>query len=179
MRTCTLEGCSKRHEAHGWCDMHYARWKRTGDPLGLVTAPRGTAIDGFGYRKYAGKLEHISVAEKAFGGPLPKGSIVHHVDENKTNNTPTNLVVCSRAYHKLIHQRTDAMNACGNPSWRKCKICGRYSQKDELSGFGNVGTSGYHNTCRRDQYALKKAISDGYEVPGAHIVKKDRLEIKG
>lgn len=29
-----------------------------------------------------------------------------------------------------------------------------------------------------DKILIKKAISDGYEVPGAHIVKKDRLEIK-
>jgi len=29
-----------------------------------------------------------------------------------------------------------------------------------------------------DKILIKKAISDGYQVPGAHIVKKDRLEIK-
>lgn len=29
-----------------------------------------------------------------------------------------------------------------------------------------------------DKTLIKKAIKDGYEVPGAHIVKKDRLEIK-
>ena len=29
-----------------------------------------------------------------------------------------------------------------------------------------------------DKVLIKKAINDGYEVPGAHIVKKDRLEIK-
>jgi len=32
--------------------------------------------------------------------------------------------------------------------------------------------------CEPDKILIKKAISDGYEVPGAHIVKKDRLEIK-
>jgi hypothetical protein len=29
-----------------------------------------------------------------------------------------------------------------------------------------------------DKVLIKKAIKDGYEVPGAHVVKKDRLEIK-
>ena len=29
-----------------------------------------------------------------------------------------------------------------------------------------------------DKSLIKKAIKDGYEVPGAHVVKKDRLEIK-
>lgn len=31
--------------------------------------------------------------------------------------------------------------------------------------------------CEPDKVLIKKAINDGYEVPGAHIVKKDRLEI--
>lgn len=29
-----------------------------------------------------------------------------------------------------------------------------------------------------DKSLIKKAIADGYDVPGAHVVKKDRLEIK-
>jgi len=32
--------------------------------------------------------------------------------------------------------------------------------------------------CEPDKVLINKAINDGYEVPGAHIVKKDRLEIK-
>lgn len=32
--------------------------------------------------------------------------------------------------------------------------------------------------CEPDKVLIKKAINDGYEVPGANIVKKDRLEIK-
>lgn len=32
--------------------------------------------------------------------------------------------------------------------------------------------------CEPDKVLIKKAINDGYEVPGAHVVKKDRLEIK-
>lgn len=32
--------------------------------------------------------------------------------------------------------------------------------------------------CEPDKVLIKTAINDGYEVPGAHVVKKDRLEIK-
>lgn len=31
-RTCSIEGCEKRHVARGWCGMHYQRWKVYGDP---------------------------------------------------------------------------------------------------------------------------------------------------
>lgn len=28
--TCSIDGCGKVHAARGWCQMHYARWKRNG-----------------------------------------------------------------------------------------------------------------------------------------------------
>ncbi len=39
-RTCTIEGCERRHKAHGWCEAHYARWKRLGDPGPVDVLPR-------------------------------------------------------------------------------------------------------------------------------------------
>lgn len=159
MKTCTVDGCNGAHEARGMCEKHYARWKRHGAPV-LVTSERGTSVNAHGYRNFAGRLEHIAVAEKALGKTLPSGAIVHHMDYNKTNNAPRNLLVCSRAYHRIIHQRTDAYNACGHADWRKCSICGEYSPKEALSGFGATGTSGYHNACRREKYRQSKARSE-------------------
>lgn len=31
-RTCSIEGCGRRHYSRGWCKLHLERWKRTGDP---------------------------------------------------------------------------------------------------------------------------------------------------
>ena len=36
-RSCQVPGCSEPHEAHGYCDTHYRRWKRTGSVV--ATAP--------------------------------------------------------------------------------------------------------------------------------------------
>lgn len=33
MKVCKEIDCENRHYARGWCVMHYARWKRHGDPL--------------------------------------------------------------------------------------------------------------------------------------------------
>lgn len=32
-RTCSADGCAQPHEARGWCNVHYLRWYRNGDPL--------------------------------------------------------------------------------------------------------------------------------------------------
>lgn len=72
--------------------------------------------------------EHVLVAEGVFGKPLPKQAVVHHVDENRANNVPSNLVVCQdQAYHKLIHRRTVAYRATGDANARRCVLCHRWS----------------------------------------------------
>jgi hypothetical protein len=147
MKTCSIQGCNDKHEARSWCQKHYARWKRFGDPLALLTAERGTAVNADGYRVFAGKGEHILVAEKAMGKRLPNGAVVHHVDENRLNNAPSNLVVCSRAYHILIHARMKAMAACGNPNWRHCYYCKRYDDPANMY-VSPQGRVNYHSACR-------------------------------
>ena len=36
-RVCSVDGCEARHKARGWCDTHYRRWYREGDPEALTT----------------------------------------------------------------------------------------------------------------------------------------------
>lgn len=31
-RICSVDGCPRPHKAHGWCDTHYRRWLKRGDP---------------------------------------------------------------------------------------------------------------------------------------------------
>lgn len=38
--TCTIDGCDRPTKARGWCSLHYKRWTRHGDPLGVVQ-PKG------------------------------------------------------------------------------------------------------------------------------------------
>ena len=41
--TCTIAGCSRRHRCLGYCEAHYRRYRRYGDPLGQPT--RDTYVD--------------------------------------------------------------------------------------------------------------------------------------
>ncbi len=44
---CKIDGCNKPVIARGWCENHYRRWKRHGDPETMVKTARGEALDYF------------------------------------------------------------------------------------------------------------------------------------
>jgi hypothetical protein len=127
--------------------------RRTGG-LKITRRPNGTgAIGKNGYldMRIDGRRvnEHILVAERALGKPLPKGSVVHHANQNKLDNRPNNLAIFpNEAYHKLIHMRMAARDICGNPDWRKCWICGKWDEPSTLLGT-NGRPQRWHSVCAR------------------------------
>ena len=110
-----------------------------------------------GRRRY--QREHILIAEKAFGGKLPKKCEVHHA-HNKSDNT--RLVICQdAAYHKLLHVRARALSECGDANKKKCKYCKRYDNianmycyVSKLSG----GIQAYHRQCRNTYLGDRKKL---------------------
>lgn len=104
--------------------------------------------------------EHILLAEKVLGKPLPKGAVVHHADGNSFNNTLTNLVICpDRAYHNLLHARMRALAVCGHADWRKCSYCKEYDNPENMviqKHYGRPieGNSMMHKQCKLDYMKL-------------------------
>lgn len=174
MKICSVDGCEKVAICKGWCDGHYSRWKKSGDvneslPLGGHRKKgTGTIHDGYLRFNVNGKLvrQHVMLAEKALGRPLPPGAQVHHVDENKQNNGPWNLVLCpDDAYHKLLHLRQRAIDECGNANFRKCQFCHRWC---DPSGMRLNNRMFHHVECRRldnaRRVAAKKELQNGLHV---------------
>ena len=117
---CSIVGCNSKVHGLGLCNRHYKRMINNGSPLSLRIRKAGMGtphISGYWVHKINGKsiLRHILVAEKALGKSLPVGAEVHHVDLDRSNDNPSNLVICqNRAYHKLLHKRTEALRRSKN-----------------------------------------------------------------
>ncbi|AMO36437.1 hypothetical protein AC731_005500 [Thauera humireducens] len=114
-----------------------------------ATFKGGTVIDKDGYVRVRGagkfQLEHRLAAERVLGRPLKRGEVVHHISGVRTDNRPENLLICTDAYHRLIHTRQDALTATGNANARRCVYCRRYDEPAAMT----MNTQGkhYHKAC--------------------------------
>ncbi len=148
---CSIAGCGRQVHARGWCNKHHLKWLRHGEPTAMKRAADGDGcVRPDGYRTVRGRLEHVLTAERALGKPLPAGAEVHHVNEVRSDNQPSNLVICQdRAYHKLLHLRTAALNACGNPNFRRCRICKAWGDPSLMATTRGV-EAWWHRACARE-----------------------------
>jgi HNH endonuclease len=112
MRTCTIDGCEKpRYQGYRMCSTHAMRKHRYGDPH--ISRDRRGRIrqDDRGYLVQYGVRVHRTVLLASIGPgwhpcnwcrmPVcwelsfpkdPRGLVVDHLDGDRANNTPTNLV---------------------------------------------------------------------------------------
>ena len=90
------------------------RQKKQGfPPYGSICLPSGRWCprklhprDGYFYFHTGGRvvLEHIWLWEQWNGRAVPDGCVIHHRDENRTNNARPNLQCLTKAEHNSLHK---------------------------------------------------------------------------
>lgn len=92
--------------------------------------------------------EHVLIASRVIGKPLPPGAQVHHVNEQHDDNRNRNLVVCQdNSYHKLIERRGQAYRATGHADWLWCTLCGTYGDPAKMWVSRRFRSVAHHRVC--------------------------------
>lgn len=104
----------------------------------LPTHPRATSSGSV--------FEHILVAESAVGKALPEGAVVHHVNDRKDDNVPSNLCLLqNNVEHLELHRRRRVLRAGGRPfaDW----ICSRCKGVKPWTSFRRRSDGRIDATC--------------------------------
>jgi hypothetical protein len=167
MSQCTCETCGKAFEKHPcrvrigkgrYCSpacFHAARKGKQDFTRFLPISPNsgtGKTIHPAGYVQVLVNgtyvMEHRLVAERILGRPLRDDEVVHHIDHNRQNNVPSNLMVMTNAEHMRLH----------NPKlmrWARdfdaCVRCGRSDRVHDGHGL-------CHNCAGHLRYHATKAV---------------------
>lgn len=113
-----------RKDQKRFCSQACAYQSRSGEQHGNWKGGRSLLRVGYWRvrdtetRKY--RYEHINIVEKILGRPMRKGEIVHHINGDKQDNHPRNLLVCTNDYHRSLHGEMSRRYAREHfPSYRK------------------------------------------------------------
>jgi hypothetical protein len=155
MKNCSISGCNNEYYAKGFCEKHYDKNRKYGDPLaGYERVKNGQEYadkDGYMLKTVRSKriFVHRIKMEEILGKKLPDSAKTHHIDGNHGNNQNGNLILCdSQAYHMLLHRRERAFKKCGHANWRKCQYCNEYDDPNNLY-VAPDGSCARHSECRR------------------------------
>ena len=108
-------------------------------------------------------LEHRLVMEQVLGRALRSDEHVHHIDGDKLNNDPSNLVLLTNAEHQRLH---DWPVTKSQRASLKCEHCGKDYQKKR----GRVSESKYcSNKCRLDAMHEKAKAYHAERRPAALV----------
>lgn len=165
---CSVYECANVRDGKSlMCSKHRRRKRLYGDPSITKNNPPGTGFIAYDYKGFQinGRkvFEHVLIAERALGHPLPAGAVVHHANGIRADNRRENLVICqNKAYHNLLHARMRARDTTGNPNSKRCRHCGMYDNQEAMRTYEKkrgCGTFVYsHPEC--DRKANRKKLKE-------------------
>lgn len=159
VRKCSIEGCNNKHHGKSFCEMHYTRLRKYGDPTvtARVVGEDRTTNPLYGtykqmvqrcqnpnhkyYKYYGGR--GITVCKRwqpphgftnflADMGERPEGMTIDRI-RNDRGYTPDNCIWATRS-EQQINTRVSSANTTGTKGVHLHKVTGRYTAYIERNG---------------------------------------------
>lgn len=136
VKSCSVSECGRPVFARGWCEAHWYRWRHHGDVM--VSRPIGAPRTGEFNSKWRGGQVIIEgrvavyspghpypnacgvyvfryrlVMEKHLGRYLLPSELVHHKNENPTDDRLENLELTDHSEHAKLHNGQRQRNSKG------------------------------------------------------------------
>lgn len=181
--TCSIDGCERPTEARGWCELHYTRFRRYGDPLGGVRLGKTTPLEARFWAKvdksglggcwlwtaqitasgyggfWTGKPDFAHrYAYQLLVGPIPAGRQLDHLCRVRHCVNPAHLEPVTGRENTLRGEGISATNA------RKTRC--KYGHPFDAENTYTYRGSRICKTCmaerlRRRRAALRSEVSGG------------------
>lgn len=134
--TCSIDGCENKTYGHGWCNKHYRRWYKNGDPTATsyerFSTPEGAFKaktewsgdclvwtgskdpNGYGQIQVSGRLisPHRYAWERE-NGPIPSGIMVNHMCWNPSCVNVEHLELSTNAQNSSYRSGPGPRNRSG------------------------------------------------------------------
>lgn len=107
-RTCMIEGCNRPHRARGFCQAHWLRWSRHGDPLA-----GGPSREGARLAFVEAAVRHED-AQACLLWPFSIGRGGYGSVHVNRVQMPAHRLVCQRAHGPAPTEKHEVAHTCGN-----------------------------------------------------------------
>lgn len=145
--TCSFDGCENKHSSKGFCDKHYRRWKKSGDPAVTLRKPRGhCTVEGCGNLNNARGMcpTHYQSWLRENGGRISEHELcaVHGCEKNRTH------ALHCRTHYNFAKKYGDPLYEPPVPTSKKCNGCNERLPLEAFDRRKNRGEMSFLSRCK-------------------------------
>ena len=130
---CQAQDCQEPAVGKGLCQLHYNRQRRQ-----LLSQDRPVRMPKSGRKATRVNGRHRKraqvIMEQILGRPLESHEIVHHTDENPSNDAPENLEVMTQSDHARLHNLKRHAHLGNTDTHQRCPACHVSKPREEFRG---------------------------------------------